>query len=435
MVSIKFRTIDDFRKENTAGPLVSGIHSGNAGDLIYSLPAVRAAGIRHLILNVYQDPSPLRKLTESAARALAPLLLAQDYLDRVTIVAAGVPLESVDPHCIDVDYILDRFRKEDAEHLHLIYAHAKALQVEIDPNLPFLQIPDGTGAGAEVVLALTPRYRNLSDELVRDLALYFDDILILAIPEEWRTVAGIPGRIRQCADFLEMAQLIQQAGIFIGSPSLASAIAEGLKAPRIIDLPVDLPNAFPLGPKGYVLPEGHEEFVDIVQRLCGDRPRLAKLYSDLLRSQAPIAPPGRRILSLVGEENPGRVTLDGGGWSRLAPEEKGVFLHPSAKGSAPPRALFEGLQLAGHNFFEADLSVEHAGSAPVCFLFRLCDEDGQTIQESSREVQPSQPVHWQVAFPRGFSAVTLELSTVLAPGFESPDYAWAWVRNPRFRVI
>ena len=435
MVSIKFRTIDDFRKENTPGPLVSGIHSGNTGDLIYSLPAVRAAGIRHLILNVYQDPSPLRKLTEPAARALVPLLLAQDYLDRVTIVTAGVPLESVDPHCIDVDYVLDRFRKEDAEHLHLMYAHARALQVEIDPNLPFLQIPDGTEPPAEVVLALTPRYRNLSDEFVRDLALYFDDILILAIPEEWRTVGGIPGRIRQCADFLEMAQLIQRAGIFIGSPSLASAIAEGLKAPRIVDLPVDLPNAFPVGPGGYVLPAGREEFVDIAQRLCGDRPRLAALYSDLLRSRIPLAPGDRRVLPLVGEQFPGDVTLDGGGWSKLSPEDNGVFLHPSPKGSAPPRALFEGLKLAGHNCFEADLSVDHPNSAPVCFLFRLCDENGRTIQESSREVEPSQPVHWLVAFPREFSTVSLELSTMLAPGFESADYAWAWCRNPRLQVV
>jgi hypothetical protein len=450
MVSIKFRTIEDFRKNHRAAPQVSGIHSGNAGDVIYSLPAVRALGIRHLILNVYRDPNPLRKLTEQNARALAPLLLAQDYLDRVTLVTAGVPLESVDPGCIDVDYVLDRFRNEDTERVHLMHAHAKAVHAEIDANAPFLRVPVETPEVNEVVVALTPRYRNLTDEFLRDLMLYFDDILILAIPDEWRSVAGIPGRVRQCADFLEMARLIQQAGVFIGNPGLASAIAEGLKAPRIIDLPLDFPNAFPIGPNGYVLPSGRGEFVDIVQRLCGGRPRLASLYSDLLRSldrqasenrelRGAIAgsrrPPVRQRLPLIGEIDSGPITLDGGAWTRLVPEQNGVFLHPGPKETAPPRVRFGGLKLAGHNCFEADLSVDHPESAPVCFRFHLRDESGLTIEESTREVQPAETVHWQVTFPRTFSTASLELSTVMAPGSESPNFAWAWVRNPQFRVI
>jgi hypothetical protein len=453
MVSIKFRTIEDFRKNGRAGPQVSGIHSGNAGDVIYALPAVRALGIRHLILNVYRDPDPLRKLTERNARALAPLLLAQDYLDRVTLVTAGVPLESVDAGCIDVDYVLDRFRNEDTEHVHLMYAHAHAVHADIDASAPFLGVPVETPEpeASEVVLALTPRYRGLTDEFLRDLMLYFDDILILAIPDEWRSVAGIPGRVRRCADFLEMARLIQQAGVFIGNPGLASAIAEGLKAPRIIDLPLDFPNAFPIGPNGYVLPGGRGEFVDIVQRLCGGRPRLASLYSDLLRSLDRQAsenrelrhgmgagsshPPARDRLPLIGEIDSGPITLDGGVCTRLAPEENGVFLHPGLQETAPPRARFESLRLAGHNCFEADLSIDHPESAPVCFQFHLRDENGLTIQESTRQVQPAEPVHWQVTFPRTFSTASLELSTVLAPGSESPNFAWAWVRNPLLRVI
>lgn len=313
-----------------------------------------------------------------------------------------------------------------------MYAHAKAIHVEIDPNQPFLQVPAGTEEGNEVVLALTPRYRNLSDEFLRDLTLYFDDILILALPEEWRPVSGIPGRVRQCRDFVEMAQLIQRARVFIGSPSLASAIAEGLKAPRVIDLPVDLPNAFPIGPKGYVLPASHGEFVDVVRRLCGDLPRVACLYSDLIRLLDSLA--AIRVLPLLEEVPPDRITLDGGGWSRLSPDENGVFLHPGPQGSAPPRVRFEGILLSGHNCFEADLRIDHPESAPVCFRLHLRDENGLTIHESSRQVNPAEPVHWQVTFPRSFSTASLELSTILA-GSESPDYAWAWARNLKFRVV
>ncbi|MDR3698640.1 MAG: hypothetical protein P4L56_03335 [Candidatus Sulfopaludibacter sp.] len=431
MVSIKFKTIEDFGGTGHAAPRVSGIHSGNAGDVIYSLPAVRALGIRHLVLNVYRDPNPLRRLTEENARALVPLLLAQDYVDRVTLVSAGVPLESVDPECIDVDYVLDRFRRQDALHLHLMHAHALAVHAEIDAVSPFLRVPEDLPEAGEVVLALTPRYRTLTEEFLRDLMLYFDDILILAIPEEWRSVAGIPGRIRKCADYLEMAGLIQQARVFIGNPGLASAIAEGLKAPRIVDLPLEPVNAFPIGPNGYVLPAGRAEFVDIVRRLCGDRPRLASLYSDLL--QAVAAESSR--LPLIGGVDPARVTLEGGGWTKLAPEENGVFLHPGAPEAPPPRIVFEEILLAGHNCLQADLSVEHPESAPVRFSFHLRDASGATIHQSTREVQPAESVHWQVTFPRNFSAASLEIATSLAAGAESPNYAWAWVRNPQLRVI
>jgi len=431
MVSIKFKTIEDFGATGPAAPQVSGIHSGNAGDVIYSLPSVRALGIRHLFLHVYRDPNPLRHLTEENARALVPLLLAQDYIDRVTLVSAGVPLESVDPECIDVDYVLDRFRTQDALHFHLMHAHSRAVRAEIDANCPFLRVPEGAPEAGEVVLALTPRYRTLTEEFLRDLMLYFDDIVILAIPEEWRSVSGIPGRVRKCADYLEMARLIRQARVFIGNPGLASAIAEGLKAPRIVDLPLEPVNAFPLGPNGYVLPAGHAEFVDILQRLCGDRPRVASLYSDLLQS---VAAESSR-LPLIGAVDPSRITLEGGGWTKLAPEEKGVFLHPGPLEAPPARVLFEGIELTGHNCLQADLSVEHAESAPVRFSFHLRDASGETIHQSTREVQPAESVHWRVTFPRTFSRSSLEIATSLAAGAESPDYAWAWVRNPQLRVI
>ena len=435
MVSIKFKTIDDFCKQDRDAALVTGIHSGNPGDVIYSLPSVRALGIRHILLNVYRDPNPFRRLTEEHARALAPLLLAQDYIDRVTLVSAGVPLDVVDPACIDVDYVLDRFRVEDARHHHLMHAHAAALHAAIDANAPFLAVPAGSPPANEVVVAFTPRYRALDEEFVRELTLYFDEILILSIPEEWRSVAGIPGRVCKCADYLEMAQIIAQSRIFIGNPGLASAIAEGLKAPRIVDLPVEPCNAFPIGPNGYVLPAGRREFVEIVHRVCGDLPRVASLYGDLLRSVEAQTSQSRDRLPLIGGTAAPRVRLEGGVLTRISREEHAVLLHPGPSETPPARAIFDTLQLSGHNCFQASLSVEHPQSAPIEFRIRICGESGTLLQESARQVQPAESVHWQVTFPRTFGPASLELSTVLAPGAESPDFAWAWIRNPQLRVI
>jgi hypothetical protein len=65
----------------------------------------------------------------------------------------------------------------------------------------------------------------------------------------------------------------------------------------------------------------------------------------------------------------------------------------------------------------------------------LRDEQGATIHRSMQEVQPAESVHWHVTFPCSFGKASLEIATFLGPGAESPNYAWAWVRNPQLRVI
>jgi hypothetical protein len=133
-------------------------------------------------------------------------------------------------------------------------------------------------------MAITPRHRVLSDEYVRQIALQFVNPLILAIPEEWRAITGIPGRVHKCDDLLEMACLINRAPLFIGTPSLASAIAEGLKVPRIVDLP-SIANAFPIGPRGYVIPSRLVDFQRTVRHLTpGGATTVPSLRGDAARS-------------------------------------------------------------------------------------------------------------------------------------------------------
>lgn len=274
MVSIRFRVLHDQLKASYQDGVKSGIRSGNAGDIIYSLPTVKALGIRHLILNVYRSPDPLRLLSEETAFGLLPLLLFQDYIDRVTIVFAGVPLERLDPACIEVDFNLDQFRNQDTHRLHLMVAHARAQAAHIDPNVAFLSVPYSAEetVAPEVVMAFTPRHRLLSDDYIRALIIHlgFKEPLLLTVPEEWRSVSGIPGRVIRCKDMFEMACIINSSPIFIGSPGLASAIAEGLKVPRLVDLQVDA-NAFPVGPRGYAIPNQIQELSSMLQHIQRSR--------------------------------------------------------------------------------------------------------------------------------------------------------------------
>lgn len=460
MISIAFKTVLDRAKEGfdaETAALKSAIHSGNGGDILYSLPAVKALGVRHLILNVYRAPDPHRKLPEDMAAALVPLLLAQDYIDRVTIVAAGVPLERVDADCIGVDYILDRFREQDFTQMHLMHAYARAFNVEIDPNEPFLSVPAASSVPThELILSLTPRYRALSDEFVRELALYFDDILAISIPNEWRSISGFDAPVRKCGDFLELAQLIQHSRVFIGNPSLASAIAEGLKARRIVDLPA-VANAFPIGPRGYALPTRQADFFDIVHRLYPENPRINTLYSDLnaavqqltaentrlrqvaesaaacLRELAPRPDVVRDALSLISEAEKGHALLAGGSETRFDLDSPAIYLHPAPPGGIEASARFIGINLAGFGLFDSEIALNNEQSPPVCFLFRLYNSDAELMIESSKEVTGATKLRWQVEFPAIYTSGTVELSTRMGDSATSNEFAWAWFRNPRLR--
>lgn len=196
-------------------------------------------------------------LTEETARALVPLLLSQPYLDRVSIVSAGVVFDRIDPQWVNVDVSLDAFRNQPAlMSQHLIVSHARSQGIRVDPNESLLQLPiEESAIPPRVVVSLTPRHRTVSDDFMRTLllALGVNDPLILGIEEEWGSVAGISGTVRRCSDLFEMARLIKAAPLFIGTPSLPSSIAEGLKTPRLIHVPPNA-NDFPIGPLGFVIP-------------------------------------------------------------------------------------------------------------------------------------------------------------------------------------
>ncbi|HWB82805.1 MAG TPA: hypothetical protein VG675_01610 [Bryobacteraceae bacterium] len=430
MASIQFRVLADVQKPEVEGRrLASGIHSGNAGDLIYSLPAVRALGVRHLLLNVYTGfQDPLRKLSEQTAHALVPLLLAQEYLDRVSIVSCGLALEQVDPECIDVDHVFDRFRLRNMTGIHLIHAHANAMNVQVDPNEPFLKTPASEPADAPyVVAALTPRYRSLSAEWFREAMTNFRDVRFLGVPDEWQAVAGMEGRLHTCRDFLEMACLIQRAALFVGTPSLASAIAEGLKVWRAVETGAEPMNAFPLGPRGHVLPQSQAEFRHLLRQWSARNPRLAAACVSLEENEAP------QSLALVElARDTSRCHLAKGVPADFfAADHRGIFLHANSPGETLSELTFSGVRRGGLNCFDAVLEVDHAEAAPVRFSLSLDSPDGRAIEHHWVDVPPKQPLHWQVLVSIPAETITLRLATEMSPGAPSNAYAWSWWREPK----
>ncbi len=293
-ISLKFKTIADVFKEGVGHTekFKSCIHSGNAGDIIYSLPTVKKLGAGHFIMNASNAPGfGARFLDEKTAFSLIPLLLDQPYIKRVSIVfmnnpfpsnfktGNGIltvmpyPLEYMEEYLTGADYILDKFRLADTNNNHLILCHSQPFGVEINPSEKWLflegednkknadgKISNPSNHKYRIVLALTPRYRSKSKEFWADTLKDFkDDILAIGVPNDFADISGITDKFITCRDFLELARIINGADLFIGNPGMSYAVAEGLKIPRIVELPGFPKNAYPLGENGHIAPESVEE--------------------------------------------------------------------------------------------------------------------------------------------------------------------------------
>ncbi|RLF04543.1 MAG: hypothetical protein DRJ60_06945, partial [Thermoprotei archaeon] len=246
------------------------VHSGNAGDIIYSLPTVKELGVKHYVINLNSNPAMGgRGITFETAKALAPLLLAQPYIERVTIVKCNVFLEYLDPDqpMEGIDYVLDRFRLQDVNKHHLAICHALAFGIHVNLYEKWLHVDSEEESKDYIVVALTPRYRSLSREFWIEALSALRNIVLLGIPQEYHCVAGIHGDFVTCKDFLEMAKIIRGAKLFIGNPSLPYAIAEGLKVKRLVELPQQPRNAYPIGENGYVVPNSVKETRTLIEQL------------------------------------------------------------------------------------------------------------------------------------------------------------------------
>ncbi|MGQ9368817.1 hypothetical protein [Azospirillum sp. ST 5-10] len=255
----------------------SAVHSGNMGDVVYALPALAAAGVERLVLNVCRDPGVGGRVMSAAmAEFLAPLLLAQPGIRRVDVaevpvrlapgfgarargevLSQGLPLEHVPAAALGVDLVLDRFRLEPLDRLHLVEAHARAAGVRVSGVGRFLHLPEGeepVRRDGPIVLSLTPRYRHQPAEFFAALLKGLGPVVMVGLPEDAPVYAGIAGELVTARDGLELARLIAAARAFVGAPSMPYALAEGLKVPRLVDVPAFPANAFPLGARGWVLP-------------------------------------------------------------------------------------------------------------------------------------------------------------------------------------
>jgi len=215
-------------------------HSGDLGDIIFSLPVIKAMGKGIL----YLDPKggeeePLvtwgnglftsTKMSEERIESIKELLEYQDYIEEVRLWAGE-----------EVDYNLDMFRMH-IRYNNLTDSHLAAFGIEFSHrDDPWLTVPAAIIDDVEkdVCFARSCRYHgNYSfwETLDRDVV---KKGFFLGFKEEYEQfkytyphMSEVP--LREVQNLLEMAQVISGCDIFMGNQGLPHAIAEALKKPML----------------------------------------------------------------------------------------------------------------------------------------------------------------------------------------------------------
>jgi hypothetical protein len=228
-------------------------HSGNIGDIIYSLPALyelTRQGKAHLHLNVNQNmehkhkyhPSGNVMLTDRAVKMLEPLLLHQEKIESCN---------TYTNQSIDFDLDLVRRQPLHFDKGNICRWYNYIFDVYPDLSAPWLSAPVNSDYLDKIIIARSHRYRapNIDYSFLKK----YTNLLFVGVEEEFRDMQKqIPNlQFQPVANFLELATIINSCKLFIGNQSFPFSLAEALKVNRILEMYYSCPNVNVCGKGGY----------------------------------------------------------------------------------------------------------------------------------------------------------------------------------------
>lgn len=206
------------------------LHSGAAGDLLYTLPTAKSFGMA----NIYIDE---KYITKEAISILIPLIKSQPYINEC---------KKFEGERIDLD--MDRFRVVGGSKYTLLsliqlsmynryYNLSEPWILNIEPQYV-----------SDIIVNRTTRYPGSLDwqYLVHK---YKDRMTFIGTKEEHTKFCNDFEEVAYHAtpDFLIVAQIIKGSKLFIGNQSVCYSIAEGMKHERVLEVCFDVPNCMPVG--------------------------------------------------------------------------------------------------------------------------------------------------------------------------------------------
>lgn len=211
-------------------------HSGDLGDVIYSLPTIKAMGGGTLYL--YLRPGKTwHGMDAEKVASLRSLLVAQPYIEDVIFCPEGRPPWAA-------DHNLNGFRDHGGPGRNLADMHLATHGLDSAPRHDRWLEVDRPIAAARVVFARSERCRNAGFPWRRVWERYRDAAGFVGTAAEHedfcRSVGPVP--LIPTPDLLEVARMIAGSQLFVGNQSCPAAIAEGLKQAMILEVYPPLPN-------------------------------------------------------------------------------------------------------------------------------------------------------------------------------------------------
>lgn len=198
-------------------------HSGDIGDIIYSLPTIRACGGGSLTIFDYPGRTA-HGMNSTKFERIKTLLDKQDYLYEV------IWSNSL------IDSSLNGFR----DHRYagnLADMHLATHGFDYRPRCKQWLTVEAVHA-YDVIINRTQRYNNHGFDWPEAIRRYGDQIGFVGSPEEHGFFCLQFGKVNylHAPDLLTLAQYIAGSKLFIGNYSAPAAISEGLKHPMVIEV-------------------------------------------------------------------------------------------------------------------------------------------------------------------------------------------------------
>ena len=256
IVQDKALTIDDIFKRVHDGQEINVQHSGNAGDIIYSLPVVKklheltSAPVNFLLkldepLELLPGTThPLNNvmLNRTMADGLVNLLESQPYINQTAV---------YNRQKIHLDLSMFRNSGLDLSRGNIARWNFYTTGIHADLSEPWLEVEAMDGFSDTIVLARSTRYNNPLIDY--SFLSAYSNIVFVGVKSEYQRMKKFINNLQwhPVNDFLELAQIIKGSKLFVGNQSFPFSVAEGLKAVRILEVCPITPNVIPEGRNGY----------------------------------------------------------------------------------------------------------------------------------------------------------------------------------------
>ena len=248
-----YSQIVDIQKKIDNNKELSFLHSGQLGDLIYSLATIKELSKTHKCKLYIQINKPMSLeygslpkkvfLSKKSGDLILPLLKNQNFLASVDIYNGE-----------KIDINLDLFRDIPINlsfYSSRWFSHICGININIEDT--FLSVKPHNLIKNKIIVHRSPRSRYRNAYINYKFLKNTKNLLCIGLKDEFQDLKKDINDLEfhDCKDFLEMAEIIKASKFYIGSMSPQHIIAEALKVPRLLEASPVFPVVFPIGPNAF----------------------------------------------------------------------------------------------------------------------------------------------------------------------------------------